>query len=77
MKYLIEITETLQRTILVEAETNDEAIERVESAYRSENIVLDSDDFVDNSINSIGTVNAGEDCSGYWNLDELVEKGGR
>lgn len=74
MKYLIEVTETLQRTILVEAETNDEAIEKVESAYRSENIVLDSSDFIDKSINSIGMIDEGEDCSGYWKLDELVEE---
>lgn len=74
MKYLIEVTEILQRTILVEAEASDEAKEKVEDAYRSENIVLDSDDFVDKNIRSVGAVKEGEDCSGYWKLDALVEE---
>ena len=45
-KYTIEITETLQRTISIEAESEEMALEKVRTMYETEEIVLDSDDFV-------------------------------
>ena len=41
-----EITETLQRTIEVEAENEEEALRKVKEMYKNEEIVLDSSDFV-------------------------------
>jgi hypothetical protein len=45
-----EITETLQRKIAVESDNEEEAFDKVKSMYRCGEIVLDSDDFVDNEI---------------------------
>lgn len=59
---------------IVNAESNSEAVKKVENAYRSGNIVLDSDDFVDKSITSIGVGDENKYCSIYWKLDELVEE---
>ena len=46
MKYQIEIVETLSRIVEVEAESQGEAYELVESDYRHQGIVLDASDFV-------------------------------
>ena len=42
-KYAIEIEETLSKTIIVEADSEQEALSLVEDAYDSEAIVLDAD----------------------------------
>lgn len=44
--YKVTITEILRRTIEVEAETSDDAINMVEDDYRAEEYVLDYSDFV-------------------------------
>lgn len=44
--YQVEITETLQRVVEVEAESEEEAIETIEEQYRDEEIVLDYNDFM-------------------------------
>lgn len=45
-KFKIEITETLQRIVTVEASSVLEALNEVEKKYANEEIVLDSNDFV-------------------------------
>lgn len=45
-KYSIEITETLQKTITVEADTPEAAISKVMDGYRDGTIVLGGDDMV-------------------------------
>lgn len=50
MTYVFEITETLQRQVEVEANSGEEAFHKVSELYRIDNIVLDSRDFVDTSI---------------------------
>ena len=50
MTYVFEITETLQRQVEVEANSREEAFHKVSELYRIDNIVLDSRDFVDTSI---------------------------
>lgn len=45
-----EITETLQRRISVESDNEQEAFDKVNSMYRSGEIVLDADDFIDSVI---------------------------
>lgn len=47
MKYKIEITETLQRIVEIEAESVAEALIEAEVAYRNEKIWLDESDLVD------------------------------
>lgn len=44
-KYVITITEILKRAISIEADTSEAAISAVESAYRAQKIVLDSEDY--------------------------------
>lgn len=48
-----EITETLQRTIEVEAENEEDALRKVKKMYKNEEIVLDSSDFVGVEIKKI------------------------
>ena len=45
--FYISVTETLKKTVEVHAEDKYEAIQKVTDAYHDEQIVLDSDDYVD------------------------------
>jgi hypothetical protein len=53
MKYRIQITETLQKTIEVESGTEVEALQQVVNDYKRERIILDSDDFKEVDISPI------------------------
>lgn len=44
--YEVTITETLQRTILIRAECQEEAEEAIEDTWKEERYVLNADDFV-------------------------------
>lgn len=44
--FRIEVTETLTRTITIEAATEEDALVQARALYASEDIVLDSKDFV-------------------------------
>lgn len=46
MIYQVHITETLERTIEVEANTKEEAEELIREKHRNEEIVLSADDFI-------------------------------
>lgn len=50
MKHRIELTEILQRTILVEADSVEKAIEKVGLLYADCNIVLSAADYVETCI---------------------------
>lgn len=50
MKYLVTIEEILSKTVLIEAESEEEAIDIVEDKYRKADIVLDSENFCDKEI---------------------------
>lgn len=45
MKYIVKVTETLARTLVVEAENEGDAIVKADMAYVDGEIVLDYDDF--------------------------------
>ena len=45
--YKVEITETLRRTVTVEAHDYDEAIDKVREAWKKSEFVLDADDFLE------------------------------
>ena len=46
-KYLVKITETLQKQITITASSREEAEQKVKEKYRNEEIVLDENDYVD------------------------------
>ena len=46
MKYLVNIKEVLTRDIIIEAENETDAENRVKQLYCDEKIVLDADDFI-------------------------------
>lgn len=53
MKYKVEITEYLQKTIEVAADNKFEAISIVEDMYNNEEVVLSADNFIDKEFNII------------------------
>lgn len=58
MECRVEITETLQRTICVIADSEDEAERCVMAMYRNGDIVLSSSDFVDSEFEVFGEEDA-------------------
>ena len=52
--YKVEITETLRRTVTVEARDYDEAISKVREAWRQSEYVLDADDFLEAGFEIVG-----------------------
>lgn len=70
-KYGISVREILKRTVIVEAENLEEAIQKVEDAVERDEIILDVDDYDDREIVPSeywegGKVSEGEDVSFYW-----------
>ena len=53
-KYQVEINETLSRIIEVEAENENDAVSKIKDLYRKEEIVLDSNDYLDTKIEICG-----------------------
>ena len=53
MKYKFEITETLQKTVEIEAENIDEAYRLVKKKYYKEEIILSDVDYIDTTIEEI------------------------
>lgn len=45
--YEVEITETLKKTLVVKANSKEEALEKVKARYNDASIVLYPDDFID------------------------------
>ena len=50
MKYLVEISETLQRRVEVDANNPMDAIQKIKDKYYNDEIVLNADDYVDESV---------------------------
>ena len=50
MKYLVEISETLQRKVEIEADNPSDAIQTAKDKYYNSEIVLDADDIVDGEV---------------------------
>lgn len=51
--YLIEVTETLQKTISVEAQSKTAALNTLKKRYKDSDIVLDSEDYVNTNFKII------------------------
>ena len=56
--YNVEITETLRRTVTVEAHDYDEAISKVRNAWRRSEYVLDADDFLEAGFEIVGVAHS-------------------
>ena len=56
--YKVEITETLRRTVTVEARDYDEAISKVRNAWRQSEYVLDADDFLEAGFEIVGVAHS-------------------
>lgn len=52
-KYVVEITETLQRQITVFTESEERALDIIQKKYNNCDIVLDCSDFIDCEIYSL------------------------
>ena len=52
-KYLVEITETLQKQITVSANSSEEAEQKVKERYKNEDIILNENDYVDTDFHVI------------------------
>lgn len=50
MKYIIQVSELLASRLEIEAETSEEAIQKVKNKYYDSDIVLEADDYVDGSV---------------------------
>ena len=50
MKYRIEIIETLSRTIEIEADSEESAVEKVRQKYQNCDIILDASDYLETEI---------------------------
>lgn len=50
MKYTVQISELLRHRIEIEANTAEQAIQKVKGDYYDSNIVLVADDYVDGSL---------------------------
>lgn len=53
MKYLVRVTETLAKSVIVEANSKEEAENKVDQAYDDAQIVLDYDDFDEYEIEAL------------------------
>lgn len=51
-KYKVEITETLQKTIEVEADNKEDAMHKVMKMYKNSEVILDDNDFVNLDFNN-------------------------
>ena len=56
--YNVEITETLRRTVNIEAHDYDEALCKVREAWRRSEIVLDADDFMEAGFEIVGVTHS-------------------
>jgi len=55
-KYAVEITETLQRQVIIEANSYEEAQLKAKQKYDEEEIVLDENDYVDTEFRVISKI---------------------
>ena len=53
MNFKVEITETLQKIVEIDADNEEAAIKMAKHLYRNEEIVLDYSDYVDTEIDII------------------------
>lgn len=72
-RYGINVKEILKRTVIVEAENIDEAIQKVKEAVENEELILEYDDYAYREILPSeywdgGKIPEEEDISFYWHI---------
>ena len=72
-EYKVLITETLQKTVIVEAENEQEAHRRISDAWKNSEYILDADSFQGVEFHVTGEAD-GDD--GEKDLDRVDRKGG-
>lgn len=75
--YKVTVTETLQRTITVNAEDELDAVQKVQDMYNNEEIVLDSEDHINTDIdvkNIDKNINANKDDISLEDLQNLLDE---
>ena len=72
-EYKVLITETLQKTVIVEAESEAEAHTRVSDAWKNAEYILDSDNFQGVEFHVLGEADGD---AGEKDLDHIERKGG-
>ena len=50
MKYIVQITELLSHQIIIEANSAEEAKQKIQDSYYKDDIELTADDYVDGSV---------------------------
>lgn len=63
-RYYVSVTETLNKVVSVDAESEEEAVQKVQDAYNNSEIILDSDHFCGE------TVEAEEDQEFYVDYEK-------
>lgn len=58
-RYYVSVTETLNKVVSVDAESENEAVQKVQDAYNNSEITLDSDNFCGETIEA-------EDDQGFY-----------
>ena len=76
-QYGISVREILKRTVIVEANSLEEAIQKVEEAVKCDELLLDIDDYENREIVLSeywdgGKIPEGEDVSFYFNLQRKL-----
>ena len=74
-KFGISVREILKRTVIVEAEDVEEAVQKVEEAVWRDEVILDADDYEEREIVPSeywegGKIPDEEDVSYYWQLGD-------
>lgn len=72
-EYKVLITETLQKTVIVEAGSEQEAHTRVSDAWKNAEYILDSDNFQGVEFHVLGEADGD---AGEKDLDRIERKGG-
>ena len=68
MEYEVEVIETLKRQKVIEADSLNQALEKLQEEYKNCNIILNENDFVGNA----GGCDASDEYSRGW--DEAMEE---
>lgn len=70
MKYVVEITEKLVKHVVVEADTKEEAEDKVSDAHREAKIVLDYEDYEDVEFECLREADS-DDIADYIDVEDL------
>lgn len=76
MEYEVEVIETLKRQKVIEADSLDEAIEKLQNDYKNCNIILNENDFVEVVFRELTDEMIKENFNSHDLLQDLINAGG-